>query len=148
MTPEQRAATVYALVNLHNIDPDNLAAQLEADGVTIATLTAARDAAQEEIARLRAVITKDAAQLEDDTLEIARLQTALAFERDLVAKHAVALATARADGMREAANTVIPLTPDITDDELKGRRDVRNAIFDAITKEPHHGGATGRGTEC
>ena len=56
MTPEQRAATVYALVNLHNIDPDNLAAQLEADGVTIATLTTERDAAQAEIARLTAAL--------------------------------------------------------------------------------------------
>ena len=56
MTPEQRAATVYALVNLHNIDPDNLAAQLEADGVTIATLTAERDAARAEIARLTAAL--------------------------------------------------------------------------------------------
>lgn len=65
ITPEQRAATVYTLRygNLYDIDPDNLADQLEADGVTIATLTAERDAAQAEIARLTAAL---ATAREDD----------------------------------------------------------------------------------
>ena len=85
MTPEQRAELVKstkvkaAMINLgeaiqwgsETILMEQCANQLEADGVTIATLTAERDAAQAEIARLTA-----------------------------------ALATAREDGMREAAEAL------------------------------------------
>ena len=69
MTPEQRAELVAELKRRggHSGSAD----QLEADGVTIATLTAERDAARAEIARLTA-----------------------------------AHATAREDGMREAARIV------------------------------------------
>ena len=71
MTPEQRAELVNHTFYAGAV---YAAEQLEADGVTIATLTAERDAAQAEIARLTA-----------------------------------ANATAREDGMREAATRVVTM---------------------------------------
>lgn len=54
MTPEQRAEFVAWLRRVR-MRP-TVADQLEADGVTIATITAERDAAQAEIARLTAAL--------------------------------------------------------------------------------------------
>ena len=78
MTPEQRAATVYTLRygNLHDIDPDNLADQLKADGVTIATLTADRDAARAEIARLTAALATAREDGMREAVDIARVEAA------------------------------------------------------------------------
>ena len=53
MTPEQRAELVNHTFYAGAV---YAAEQLEADGVTIATLTAERDAAQAEIARLTAAL--------------------------------------------------------------------------------------------
>ena len=109
MTPEQRAEFVAWLRRVR-MRP-TVADQLEADGVTIATITAERDAAQAEIARLTAensalsswqcVFTdgKTGLVCDDYGNQFCTMQ-----RRAEAAESA--LATAREDGMREGAEAL------------------------------------------
>lgn len=124
MTPEQRAATVYALRygNLHDIDPDNLADQLEADGVELARLTGMLDdyypAVDWWILQAKEALE---AQL--------KAEAALTAERDAaqaeIARLTAALATAREDGMRDGAEALR---------KTWWRGELASEDFDAITK--------------
>ena len=118
MTPEQRA---HFCRLLNNARLGECANQLEADGVTIATLTAERDAAQAEIARLTAensalsswqcVFTdgKTGLVCDDYGNQFCTMQ-----RRAEAAESA--LATAREDGMREARDAAYRYAQDCLDD--------------------------------
>ena len=112
MTPEQRADLVAECrISPETLYAETIADQLEADGVTIATLTAERDAAQAEIARLTAensalsswqcVFTdgKTGLVCDDYGNQFCTMQ-----RRAEAAESA--LATAREDGMREGAEAL------------------------------------------
>ena len=74
MTPEQRAEFVAWLRRVR-MRP-TVADQLEADGVTIATLTAEGDAAQAEIARLTAALATAREDGMREAIDIARAEAA------------------------------------------------------------------------
>ena len=129
MTPEQRAQLVGWLRKpydcTHGEDATDMSAaadQLEADGVTIATLTAERDAAQDRAYRLAVAIMggEDAPGLADslptETLETLARSNFQKHSEDIdrliaaqaeIARLTADLATAREDGMREAANSAL-----------------------------------------
>ena len=100
MTPDQRAELVTKLRYYRNFDNCKYTNQLETDSITIATLTAERDAAHAEIARLAKINVKLCADFNlmnqhgaKQDAEIARLTAALATPDQIAALAAVRAAT-------------------------------------------------------
>ena len=114
MTPEQRAAlaAVYRANPFVTLGAVDAADQLEADGVTIATLTAECDAAQAHVKAILATLVRSEQQLKEAE---------------------AAIATAREDGMREA----IAILRDVTVERPQfdeARRVASKAIEATIAK--------------
>ena len=124
MTPEQRAEFVAWLRRVR-MRP-TVADQLEADGETIATLTAERDAAQAEMAARIGSAREVISRLTKINVKLCadfNLMNQHGAKQDAeIARLTAALATAREDGMREVKE-IKPTQAQIDDACLSYRHD-------------------------